>query len=192
MSIVREASSICLGCLAAGVWSRCLEVKDGFVSSYTNFSYEDTSRVASLMKEALAKGLKSKGTIYITPGSEHIIATIERDGLADTMREFGGIVLANACGPCIGHWDRQNVQKGEKNTIVTNHIRNFTGRNDANPAMHCFVTSPEMTVGGPVKDSLTCPDGSELKLVELFGDPPWRGQVCDSPRVVDILTNDTI
>ena len=85
------------------------------------------SRVASLMKQALAKGLKSKGPFYITPGSEQIRATTERDGLADTMREFGGIVLANACGPCIGQRDRQNVAKGENNTIVTSHNRNFTG-----------------------------------------------------------------
>ena len=99
-------------------------------------------RVASIIKQATAHGLKSKGTFYITPGSEQIRATIERDGLAETMREFGGIVLANACGPCIGQWDRQNVKKGEKNTIVTSYNRNFTGRNDANPATHAFVTSP--------------------------------------------------
>ena len=104
-----------------------LEVKDGLIGSCTNSSYEDMSRVASLMKQALDKGLKSKGTFYITPGSEQIRATIERDGLADTMRQFGGIVLANACGPCIGQWDRQNVKKGEKNTIVTSYNRNFTG-----------------------------------------------------------------
>jgi len=101
------------------------------------------------------------------------------------MRQFGGIVLANACGPCIGQWDRQNVKKGEKNTIVTSYNRNFTGRNDANPATHCFVTSPEMTVAltlagtlefDPTKDSLPCPDGSELKLAEPFGDGlPVRG-----------------
>jgi len=156
-----------------------LEVKDGLIGSCTNSSYEDMSRVASLMKQALAKGLKSKGTFYITPGSEQIRATIERDGLADTMREFGGIVLANACGPCIGQWDRQNVAKGEKNTIVTSYNRNFTGRNDANPATHCFVTSPEMTVAltlagtldfNPLTDSLTAPDGSSLKLEDPFGD----------------------
>jgi len=162
-----------------------LEVKDGLIGSCTNSSYEDMSRVASLMKQALAKGLKSQGTFYITPGSEQIRATIERDGLADTMREFGGIVLANACGPCIGQWDRQNVKKGEKNTIVTSYNRNFTGRNDANPATHCFVTSPEMTVAltlagslefNPTKDSIKCPDGSELKLAEPFGDGlPVRG-----------------
>jgi len=156
-----------------------LEVKDGLIGSCTNSSYEDMSRVASLMKQALAKGLKSKGTFYITPGSEQIRATIERDGLAGTMREFGGIVLANACGPCIGQWDRQNVAKGEKNTIVTSYNRNFTGRNDANPATHCFVTSPEMTVAltlagsldfNPLTDSLTAPDGSQLKLSDPFGD----------------------
>jgi len=162
-----------------------LEVKDGLIGSCTNSSYEDMSRVASLMKQALAKGLKSKGTFYITPGSEQIRATIERDGLADTMREFGGIVLANACGPCIGQWDRQNVKKGEKNTIVTSYNRNFTGRNDANPATHCFVTSPEMTVAltlagsldfNPLTDSLQCEDGSDLKLAEPFGDGlPTRG-----------------
>jgi len=162
-----------------------LEVKDGLIGSCTNSSYEDMSRVASLMKQALAKGLKSKGTFYITPGSEQIRATIERDGLADTMREFGGIVLANACGPCIGQWDRQNVKKGEKNTIVTSYNRNFTGRNDANPATHCFVTSPEMTVAltlagtldfNPMTDSLKCEDGSDLKLAEPYGDGlPTRG-----------------
>jgi len=162
-----------------------LEVKDGLIGSCTNSSYEDMSRVASLMKQALAKGLKSKGTFYITPGSEQIRATIERDGLADTMREFGGIVLANACGPCIGQWDRQNVAKGEKNTIVTSYNRNFTGRNDANPATHCFVTSPEMTVAltlagtlefNPMTDSLPCPDGSQLQLAKPYGDGlPSRG-----------------
>ena len=141
---------------------------------FTNFS-----------PQALAKGMKSKGTFYITPGSEQIRATIERDGLADTMREFGGIVLANACGPCIGQWDRQNVKKGEKNTIVTSYNRNFTGRNDANPATHCFVTSPEMTVAltlagtldfNPLKDTLKAEDGSELSLSDPFGDGlPVRG-----------------
>merc|ERR1711970_1321181 len=156
-----------------------LEVKDGLIGSCTNSSYEDMSRVASLMKQALAKGLKSKGTFLVTPGSEQIRATIERDGLADTMREFGGIVLANACGPCIGQWDRQNVKKGEKNTIVTSYNRNFTGRNDANPATHCFVTSPEMTVAltmagtldfNPLADKLTAADGSEFQLESPFGD----------------------
>merc|ERR1719244_1239838 len=88
-------------------------------------------------------GLKAKSIFHITPGSEQIRATIERDGIAETLRDFGGTVLANACGPCIGQWDRQDVKKGEKNTIVTSYNRNFIGRNDANPATHAFVTSPE-------------------------------------------------
>merc|ERR1719508_664823 len=162
-----------------------LEVKDGLIGSCTNSSYEDMSRVASLMKQALAKGMKSKGTFYITPGSEQIRATIERDGLADTMREFGGIVLANACGPCIGQWDRQNVAKGEKNTIVTSYNRNFTGRNDANPTTHGFVTSPELTVAlsmagtldfNPLTDKLKGADGEEFMLDSPYGDElPTRG-----------------
>merc|ERR1712223_1648089 len=156
-----------------------LEVKDGLIGSCTNSSYEDMSRVASLMKQALDKGLKSKGTFYITPGSEQIRATIERDGLADTMRQFGGIVLANACGPCIGQWDRQNVKKGEKNTIVTSYNRNFTGRNDANPATHEFVTSPEMTVAltlagtldfDPRSQPLKGANGEEFVLENPYGD----------------------
>jgi len=156
-----------------------LEVRDGLIGSCTNSSYEDMSRVASLMKQALAKGVKAKGNFYITPGSEQIRATIEKDGLADTMRAFGGVVLANACGPCIGQWDRTNAKKGEKNTIVTSYNRNFTGRNDANPATHCFVTSPEMTVAltmagsldfNPLADKLTAADGSEFSLDTPYGD----------------------
>ena len=136
-------------------------------------------RVASIIKQATSKGLKAQGTFYITPGSEQIRATIERDGLADTMREFGGIVLANACGPCIGQWDRQNVKKGEKNTIVTSYNRNFTGRNDANPATHAFVTSPELTVAltlagtldfDPRNQKLKSADGEEFLLTNPFGD----------------------
>merc|ERR1712130_1076055 len=156
-----------------------LEVRDGLIGSCTNSSYEDMSHVASLMKQALAKGVKAKGNFYITPGSEQIRATIEKDGLADTMRAFGGVVLANACGPCIGQWDRTNAKKGEKNTIVTSYNRTFTGRNDANPATHCFVTSPEMTVAltmagsldfNPLADKLTAEDGTEFQLESPFGD----------------------
>merc|ERR1712012_871836 len=156
-----------------------LEVKDGLIGSCTNSSYEDMCRVTSIIKQALKHGLKSKGVFYITPGSEQIRATIERDGLADTMREFGGIVLANACGPCIGQWDRQNVKKGEKNTIVTSYNRNFTGRNDANPATHGFVASPEMTVAltlagtldfDPRTQKLTGADGQEFALESPYGD----------------------
>lgn len=112
--------------------------------------------------------MKARTMFTITPGSEQIRATIERDGQAQALRDIGGIVLANACGPCIGQWDRKDVAKGEKNTIVTSYNRNFTGRNDANPATHSFVTSPElvtaMSLAGtldfdPTKDSLTAADG---------------------------------
>merc|ERR1712223_1823524 len=156
-----------------------LEVKDGLIGSCTNSSYEDMCRVTSIIKQALDHGLKSKGTFYITPGSEQIRATIERDGLAGTMKEAGGIVLANACGPCIGQWDRRNVEKGEKNTIVTSYNRNFTGRNDANPATHGFVASPEMTVAltlagtldfDPRTQKLTGADGQEFALESPYGD----------------------
>jgi len=156
-----------------------LEVKDGLIGSCTNSSYEDMCRVTSIIKQALDHGLKSKGVFYITPGSEQIRATIERDGLAATMREFGGIVLANACGPCIGQWDRQNIKKGEKNTIVTSYNRNFTGRNDANPATHGFVTSPEMTVAltlagtldfDPRTQKLQGSNGEEFLLESPYGD----------------------
>lgn len=117
-----------------------MDIKVGLIGSCTNSSYEDMGRCASIAKNALKHGIKSKIPFNVTPGSEQIRATITRDGIADTLTEFGGTVLANACGPCIGQWDRRDVKKGEKNTIVTSYNRNFTGRNDANPATHCFVT----------------------------------------------------
>jgi len=154
-----------------------LEVKVGLIGSCTNSSYEDMGRCASIVKQAMSKGLKSKSLFHITPGSEQIRATIERDGIAQTLRGFGGTVLANACGPCIGQWDRQDVAKGEKNTIVTSYNRNFTGRNDANPNTHCFVTSPElvtaMSLAGtldfdPRKDFLENDKGEKFKLDDPF------------------------
>ncbi|KAJ8956713.1 hypothetical protein NQ318_014068 [Aromia moschata] len=120
------------------------EIKVGLIGSCTNSSYEDMGRCASIAKEAMAHGVKSAIPFNVTPGSEQVRATIERDGISGVLTEFGGTVLANACGPCIGQWDRKDVKKGEKNTIVTSYNRNFTGRNDANPATHCFVTSPEL------------------------------------------------
>lgn len=101
-------------------------------------------RSASVANQALKHGLKSKSLFTVTPGSEQIRATIERDGQAETFRKFGASVLANACGPCIGQWDRQDKKKGEKNSIITSYNRNFTARNDANPATHAFVASPEV------------------------------------------------
>lgn len=150
-----------------------LDVKVGLIGSCTNSSYEDMGRAVSVARQAIKRGLKSKSIFTVTPGSEQVRATIERDGQAQVLRQFGGIVLANACGPCIGQWDRQDVKKGEKNTIVSSYNRNFTGRNDANPATHAFVASPEivtaLSIAGrldfnPLKDELTAPDGSKFKL----------------------------
>uniref|UniRef100_A0A671M7M6 Aconitate hydratase, mitochondrial n=1 Tax=Sinocyclocheilus anshuiensis TaxID=1608454 RepID=A0A671M7M6_9TELE len=156
-----------------------LDVKVGLIGSCTNSSYEDMGRAASLAKQALDKGLKCKAQFTVTPGSEQIRATIERDGYAKVLRDVGGVVLANACGPCIGQWDRRDVKKGEKNTIVTSFNRNFTARNDANPATHAFVTSPEivtaLAIAGTLKfnpeiDFLTAPNGEKFKLVPPTGD----------------------
>uniref|UniRef100_A0A7E4W1X0 Aconitate hydratase, mitochondrial n=1 Tax=Panagrellus redivivus TaxID=6233 RepID=A0A7E4W1X0_PANRE len=161
------------------------EVKVGLIGSCTNSSYEDLGRAASIAQQALDHGLKSKSKFTVTPGSEQVRATIERDGFGKIFDEFGGLVLANACGPCIGQWDRQDTKKGEKNTIVTSYNRNFTGRNDANPATHCFVTSPELTTAfaiagtlnfDPRTDELTGADGKKFKLkVPTGADLPSAG-----------------
>ncbi|AOW03830.1 aconitase family-domain-containing protein [Yarrowia lipolytica] len=155
-----------------------LEVKVGLIGSCTNSSYEDMERSASIAKDAMAHGLKSKSIYTVTPGSEQIRATIERDGQLQTFLDFGGIVLANACGPCIGQWDRRDIKKGEKNTIVSSYNRNFTGRNDSNPATHAFVTSPDLVTAfaiagdlrfNPLTDSLKDSEGKEFKLKEPTG-----------------------
>lgn len=161
------------------------EIKVGLIGSCTNSSYEDMSRSASIARQALEHGLKCKSLFTVTPGSEQIRATIERDGIAETLREAGGTVLANACGPCIGQWDRQDVPKNEKNTIVTSYNRNFTGRNDANVNTHAFVASPEMVTAlsiagdltfNPETDSLTGNNGVSFKLESPYGDElPERG-----------------
>jgi aconitate hydratase len=162
-----------------------LEVKVSLIGSCTNSSYEDMGRCASIAREALKHGLKAKAAFNITPGSEQIRATIERDGIAETLREFGGTVLANACGPCIGQWDRKDIKKGDKNTIVTSYNRNFTARNDANPATHAFVTSPELTTAlalagtldfDPRTSKLVGANGEEFVLSDPFADElPARG-----------------
>ncbi|KAL1117112.1 hypothetical protein AAG570_004440 [Ranatra chinensis] len=162
-----------------------MKISVSLIGSCTNSSYEDMSRCASIAREALKHGIKSATPFNVTPGSEQVRATIERDGIAQTLREFGGTVLANACGPCIGQWDRKDVKKGEKNTIVNSYNRNFTGRNDANPATHAFVTSPELVTALAIKGSLDFDprndmikgaDGKEFKLTDPFGDElPAKG-----------------
>lgn len=149
------------------------KVSAGLIGSCTNSSYEDMTRAASVAKQALAAGIKAKVPFAITPGSEQIRATIQRDGLVEVFEKVGGTVLANACGPCIGQWKRTEVEKGEANSIVTSFNRNFAARNDANPATHAFVTSPEivtaMAIAGdltfnPEKDTLVGADGREIML----------------------------
>ncbi|CCD24603.1 aconitate hydratase ACO1 NDAI_0D02890 [Naumovozyma dairenensis CBS 421] len=155
-----------------------LDIRVGLIGSCTNSSYEDMSRSASIIKDAASHGLKAKTIFTVTPGSEQIRATIERDGQLQTFKEFGGIVLANACGPCIGQWDRQDIKKGEKNTIVSSYNRNFTSRNDGNPQTHAFVASPELVTAfaiagdlrfNPITDKLKDKDGNEFLLKPPFG-----------------------
>jgi aconitate hydratase len=155
------------------------ELKVGLIGSCTNSSYEDMSRAASIATDAMNHGLKAKSMFTVTPGSEQIRATIERDGQLKTLEEFGGIILANACGPCIGQWDRKDVKKGEPNSILSSYNRNFTGRNDANPATHSFVTSPDLVVAltlagtlnfNPLTDKLKDKDGNEFMLSPPHGD----------------------
>jgi len=153
-----------------------LDVSVGLIGSCTNSSYEDISRAASIAKQAVDKGLKSKSEFTITPGSEQVRYTIERDGYIDIFEQMGGKVFANACGPCIGQWARPGADKNEKNTIVHSFNRNFSKRNDGNPNTHAFVTSPELVTAlaisgrldfDPVNDTLTNEKGEEVKL-----DPP--------------------
>ena len=148
------------------------------IGSCTNSSYEDMSRSASLAKQAQSKGIKSKIPLLVTPGSEQIRATIERDGQIDSLKSIGATVLANACGPCIGQWHRPELKQGERNTIVTSYNRNFPGRNDGKRETMNFIASPELVtalaLGGnlsfnPLNDSLVASDGTKFRL-----DPPER------------------
>jgi len=143
------------------------------IGSCTNSSYEDMSRAASLAEQAKSKGIKSKIPLLVTPGSEQIRGTIERDGQMDSLKEIGATVLANACGPCIGQWNRPELEKNEKNSIVTTFNRNFPGRNDGQRSTLNFIGSPEMIIalalGGklsfnPLKDDLIAADGTKFKL----------------------------
>ncbi|CAI8014113.1 Probable aconitate hydratase, mitochondrial [Geodia barretti] len=162
-----------------------LDIKVALIGSCTNSSYEDMTRAASIAQQALQHGIKTKSAFTVTPGSEQIRATISRDKVDETLEAVGGLVLANACGPCIGQWDRRDVDKGEKNTIVSSYNRNFTGRNDANPATHSFVASPEIVTAlalagdlrfNPLTDSLTGASGEEFRLEPPTGEElPSKG-----------------
>ncbi len=153
-----------------------LKIEVGLIGSCTNSSYEDISKAASIAKQAVEKGLKAKSTFTVTPGSEQVRYTIDRDGFISALNKIGAKVFANACGPCIGQWKRQNSEKQERNTIVHSFNRNFSKRADGNPNTHAFVTSPElvtaMVLGGelvfnPLTDELVNEKGEKVKL-----DPP--------------------
>ncbi len=148
----------------------------GLIGSCTNSSYEDLDRAASLAKQAMAKKLRAKSEFTITPGSEQIRFTVDRDGQLKSFEDIGGVVLANACGPCIGQWARHTDDPDRANSIITSFNRNFSKRNDGNPQTRSFVASPEivtaMAIAGdlkfnPLTDTLVNEDGEEVKL-----DPP--------------------
>ena len=154
------------------------EIKTALIGSCTNSSYEDLSRSAHVARQALDRGLKARTAFMITPGSEQIRATTERDGQLETLTGIGGVVLANACGPCIGQWQRVDTQKDEKNTIVTSFNRNFARRNDGNPATLAFIASPEIVTAlalagrlsfNPLTDPLPQGDG-QFPLAPPEGD----------------------
>ena len=157
-------------------WPAKLEV--GLIGSCTNSSYEDITRAASLAKQAAEKGIKAKSEFTITPGSEQVRYTVERDGYLSIFEKIGGVVLANACGPCIGQWARHTNDPNKKNSIITSFNRNFAKRNDGNPNTHAFVASPEIVTAlaiagdltfNPVTDFITNDNGEKVKLAEPQG-----------------------
>lgn len=162
---------------AKNQWPTKVEV--GLIGSCTNSSYEDISRAASLAKQVAAKGLKTKAQFTITPGSEQVRYTIERDGLIDVFDSIGATVFSNACGPCIGQWARPGAEKGEKNTIVHSFNRNFAKRADGNPNTYAFVASPELVTAlaiagdltfNPLVDTLINEKGEAVRLEAPVGD----------------------
>jgi aconitate hydratase len=163
----------------------------GLIGSCTNSSYEDISRAASIAKQAKAKQLKAKSSFIITPGSEQIRFTCERDGLLQLFTDIGGIIMANACGPCIGQWARNMDDPARKNSILNSYNRNFAKRNDGNESTHSFIASPEivmaLTLAGnldfnPLKDKLLNEDGEEIFLEEPAGvELPPKGFDVEDP-----------
>jgi aconitate hydratase len=161
------------------------EISSALIGSCTNSSYEDITRAASIARQASRHGLRARTQLLITPGSEQVRATIERDGLLADLEAIGGTVLANACGPCIGQWNRTDHDQAERNTIVNSYNRNFPKRNDGSANTKAFVTSPDMVIAyalagtldfNPLTDSITSDTGVSVRLDAPLGeDLPWRG-----------------
>jgi aconitate hydratase len=183
-----------------------LEVSAALIGSCTNSSYEDITRAASIARQAAAEGLTIKTKLLITPGSEQVRATIARDGLLEAFESLGATVLANACGPCIGQWDRTDVPEGQDNVIVTSYNRNFPKRNDGSAATLAFVTSPETVMAlalsgrldfDPLADTLRTEDGREVRLTVPVGeelpsqgfDPGDRGFIAppEDPSALEVV-----
>ena len=156
-----------------------LEIQWALIGSCTNSSYEDLSRAASVVEDAVAKGVKPKAILGVNPGSEQVRFTAERDGFLDSFRKFENArIFTNACGPCIGQWDREGAERGEKNSIIHSFNRNFAKRADGNPNTNAFVASPELVAAiaiagrldfNPITDTLTNQNGEEVKLKEPSG-----------------------
>jgi len=173
----------------ANAWPEKLEV--ALLGSCTNSSYEDITRSASVAKQAIDKNLKAKAEFTITPGSEQVRYTVERDGLLDTFDKIGGVVLANACGPCIGQWARHIDDPNRKNSIITSFNRNFAKRNDGLASTHAFVASPEIVTAfaiagdltfNPLTDKLKNENGEEVMLDEPAGyELPPKGFAVEDP-----------
>lgn len=170
------------------------ELSAGLIGSCTNSSYEDLSRSASIVKFAKENKIKLKSEFYVTPGSEQIRKTIERDGILNTFTDYGAYVLANACGPCIGQWDRKGAENKPLNSIVTSYNRNFAKRADGNPNTHAFVASPELVTAlsiagrldfNPITDSIKTEDGKNIKLPEPKGhELPKKGFLSDENGLI--------
>ena len=164
-------------------WPTSIEY--ALIGSCTNSSYEDISRAASIARQANELGIESKATLNITPGSELVRYTIERDGFISTFKDMGATVFANACGPCIGQWARAGADKKEKNSIIHSFNRNFSKRADGNPNTHAFVGSPELVTAialagdltfNPLTDPLYTKDGKQIMLSEPKGEElPIKG-----------------
>jgi aconitate hydratase len=193
----------------ANNWPQKLEV--ALIGSCTNSSYEDISRSSSIARQAIDKHLKTKAEFTITPGSELVRFTVAKDGLLDTLDEIGGVVLANACGPCIGQWARHIDDPTRKNSIITSFNRNFAKRNDGLSVTHAFVASPEIVTAfaiagdltfNPLKDTLTNEDGEQVMLDEPTGvelpphgfsvdDAGYQAPADDGSRVSVVVSKDS-
>ena len=162
-------------------------IRFALIGSCTNSSYEDIARAAHVAKQARDRGMKSKVPLMITPGSDQVFQTIQRDGFMEIFEAVGATVLSNACGPCIGQWSRDDIKPNEKNTIVTSYNRNFRKRNDGNAETSAFIGSPELVTAvaiagklsfDPVNDTLEDPEGTSFKFLEPTGDElPAKGFV---------------